>query len=132
MTGSSPSGTLGEMEEEGKELIREIEALPKQGRRRLYTADLRRRGVAFVEKRIAAGGSESKASVEVEIHQATITDWRGGKKRTATKATKATKRIRPVEVVEPAKKSGPVLVLGGARVEGLTLADVLVLVKGLR
>ncbi len=31
-TGGSPSGTLGEMEEEGKELLREIEALPKQCR----------------------------------------------------------------------------------------------------
>ncbi|MGH1341333.1 MAG: IS630 transposase-related protein [Nannocystales bacterium] len=119
------------MEEEGQALFREIEALPKQGRRRLYTADLRRRVIAFVEKRIAAGGSESKASVEVGIHQATITGWRGGKKRNA-KATKATKRVRPIELVEPAKKSGPVLVLGSARVEGLTLDDVLVLVKGLR
>ena len=117
------------MEEEGKELLREIEALPKQGRRRLYTASLRRRVVAFVEKRIAAGGSESKASVEVGIHQATITGWRGGKKRNARKATK---RVRPIELVEPAKKSGPVLFLGAARVEGLTLADVLVLVKGLQ
>ena len=117
------------MEEEGRELFREIEALPKQGRRRLYTASLRRRVVAFVEKRIAAGGSESKASVEVGIHQATITDWRGGKKRNAKKATK---RVRPIELVEPAKKSGPVLFLGTARVEGLTLADVLVLVKGLQ
>ena len=117
------------MEEEGKALFREIEALPKQGRRRLYTASLRRRVIAFVEKRIADGGSESKASAEVGIHQATITGWRGGKKQDPKKATK---RVRPVEVVEPAKKSGPVLVLGGARVEGLTLADVLVLVKGLR
>ena len=117
------------MEEEGKELFREIEALPKQGRRRLYTASLRRRVIAFVEKRIAAGGSESKASAEVGIHQATITGWRGGKKRNAKKATK---RVRPVEVVEPVRRSDPVLVLGAARVEGLTLADVLVLVKGLR
>ena len=84
MTCRSPSVTLGEMEEEAKELFREIEALPEQGRRRLYTASLRRRVVAFVEKRIAAGGSESKASVEVGIHQATITDWRGGKKRNAS------------------------------------------------
>lgn len=105
------------MEEEGKELFREIEALSKQGRRRLYTAGLRRRVVAFVEKRIAAGGSESKASLGVGIHQATITDWRGGKKRNAKKATQ---RVRPIEFVEPPKRSGPILFSGAARVEGRT------------
>jgi len=120
------------MQNEAEKLFREVEALPKQGRRRLYTADLRRRVVAFVEKRIAAGGTESSASVELGIHQATITDWRGGKKRRRTKTTKATKRVRPVELVAPAKAETMVLVLGAsARVEGLTIDHVVALVKGL-
>ena len=48
-------------------MFREIEAMPKAGRRWLCTASLRRRVVPFVEKRIAAGGSESNGKLELRL-----------------------------------------------------------------
>ena len=116
---------------EAEALFDEVAALPMNGRRRLYTADLRRRVLAFIEKRIAEGGSECKASAELGIHQATITGWRGGKKRSPKKRHRATK-VRAVEVVATTREStGPVLLFGsGARIEGLSTVDIIALVKG--
>jgi len=117
------------MQDEARKLWAEVEALPKRGQRRLYTADLRRRVVAFIERRIAAGISETNASAELGINQATVADWRGRRKTQAKNPT----RVRAVEIVESHESSKPVLILGAsARVEGLSVADVLTLVKGLR
>ena len=121
------------MDDKADELQREVEQLPKSGRRRLYSEELKRRVLAYVERRIAGGSTESKASVELGIHQATISDWRGRKKRRTKKSKPKSSRVRSVEVVASPKRGGLVLVFGtGTRVEGVTVEDVVALAKELR
>ncbi len=56
-----------------------------RGRRRLYTAALRRRMVALVERRVATSGTESSASAELGLHRAALRDSRSKRKRNRTK-----------------------------------------------
>ena len=126
------------MDAELLKLRKVIEGLPKVGRRRAYTADVRRRILAFVGHEVAAGRSEAAACNAVGMHQATVSEWNGSRKRRASTKKKSTPRVRAVEVVAPevtGSSSSSRLSLafpGGARVDGLTIADVVVFAKGLR
>ncbi|MBL4683414.1 MAG: hypothetical protein JKY37_02400 [Nannocystaceae bacterium] len=128
------------MDAELLELRRTIAKLPKVGRRRAYTADIRGRIVAFVAREVAAGRSEAAACNAVGMHQATVSEWNGGRKKRASAKKKSAPRARVVEVVaaKPAASSPPapsplsLLFPAGVRVDGLTIADVAAFAKAVR
>lgn len=118
------------MDPELDEIKKRLEALPRSGRKRRYTADLKRRVVAYVQRQVAEGKTESAVSRELGLFQGTVSDWRTGGVR--TKPRKQT-TVRPVELARNEKAPALTLVLGDeARVEGLSLAQVIEVVKALR
>lgn len=82
------------------------------------------------------GQSGAAACKAIGMHQATVSEWRKGpRRRAATKKTKRPTRVRPVEVAVgpgPVSSSLTLQFPGGARVEGLELADVVELARALR
>jgi len=89
--------------------------------------------LSYIAGRIADGTTESAACKDLGMHQATIAVWTGRKKTGGAKKTAAS-RVRAVEVVAVApEQSRRTLVLpGGVRVDGLSLADVVEVIKALR
>jgi len=122
---------LGHMDPEVEDIKKRVEALPRIGGKRQYTADLKRRVIAYVERRIADGSSECAASKELGFFQGTIGEWRRGGSR--GKSKKSRSRVRPVELAPPKKQELLTLVLAGnVRVEGLSLEQVIEVAKALR
>ncbi len=124
------------MDVELEDLRRRLAELPVEGGKRQYTADVKRRVLGYVERRIAGGATEAAACKAVGMHQATIAVWNGRKKRATAKPRpkpKAT-RVRAVEVVAtPAKSDSWTLVFpGGAHVDGLGLEQVVEVAKAFR
>jgi hypothetical protein len=117
---------------DAEQLKKRIGGLTKIGGKRQYTAALKKDVLEYVAGRISAGATEAAACNELELHQATVTGWRKGPRRRAEKDTAAPSRIRRVEIAAPTRASEMVLVLpGGARVEGLGLADIVELARSL-
>lgn len=116
---------------DAEQLKKRIAGLIKIGGKRQYTAALKKDVLEYVAARISAGASEAAACNELELHQATVTGWRKGPRRRGEKEA-APSRIRRVEIAAPTSAREVVLVLpGGARVEGLGLADVVELARSL-
>ena len=110
------------MEMRAKELRRRLAELPagRTGKRR-YPEDVRAAVVKHVRERKREGVSEAEACKELGIHAATVHGW--GRGRGA---------VRAVEV-EPEAPGGAVTVVlpSGVRIEGLSLAALIAVVKGL-
>lgn len=110
---------------EARRLREAIEA-QERGRGKRYDPALRARIVAFAEKRRAEGRSWMAIATELGIAFETVRRWCGGRgARTAL-------ALRPVEVIaEPLSTPLSVTSRAGLRVEGVTLDDVIVLVRAL-
>ena len=121
------------MDGEAEKIRRRIEALPKRGNKRQYTAAVKQAVLDFVAQCGEAGQTEAAACKAIGMHQATVSEWRGGRRpRDSTKAKRPT-RVRPVEVAPAHVTSSLTLQFpGGARVEGLALSQVIELAKALQ
>ena len=108
-----------------------MEQLPKRGRRRQYTADVKRRVLAYRERRLADGASEATACKELGLDQSTVVQWRSGR-RTQKRRSGRGDIVRPVEVAAPRTGQLVLVLPGDARVEGLSLEQVVQLAKALR
>ena len=102
------------------------------GRRR-YTAPLKRDLIAYARARQAEGWIQRRIAEALGVSKATVCCWIGKRgKRSAAAKTKVA-RIKPVAVTLPVRRSSsPSLVLAsGHRVEGLSVAELITLVKAL-
>lgn len=117
---------------EVEELRRKLESLPRMGKRRIYTAALKKRVLEMVEGMVAKGMKSSSACEALGIHQGTVSDWRkGGRERRSTPKKRG--RVKPVEIATPSMASELVMVLpGGARVEGLNVDQLIELTRALQ
>ena len=87
------------MDGEAEKIRRRIEALPKRGNKRQYTAAVKQAVLEFVVRCGEAGQTEAAACKAIGMHQATVSEWRVGRRnRTAAKMAKRPTRVRPVEV----------------------------------
>lgn len=125
------------MESEIETIKAQLEKLPKRAGKRQYTAAAKQAVVRFVTRWTEAGRTESSACEALGIHQATVANWRRGRKRRAAPKPKLepATRVRPIEVasVEQSRLGALALHLpGDARVEGLTVEDLVRLIEGLR
>lgn len=117
---------------DAEQLKKRIAGLTKIGGKRQYTAALKKDLLDYVAARIAAGTSEAAACNELELHQATVTGWRKGPRHRSEKGPAVASRIRRVEIAASTRAREVVLVFpGGARVEGLGLADIVELARSL-
>jgi transposase-like protein len=121
------------------ELKRRIDELPVSvdGRRR-YTGELKQVVVEHVERRCAEGTTAAAACRELGIHKATLVGWMKAtgrrKKGPASKRRQSSPaaRMRAVQLTESKHDSALVVLLpGGARVEGLSIAQLGELAKAL-
>lgn len=121
------------------ELKQRIEQLAAGGAgRRRYPPEIRKLVMAHVKRRKAEGGSAASACRELGVHKGTIIGWQrdGETRKKKTAPSKAIKPVgavpvRAVEVTD-APSQGPVVVLlGGARVEGLSIVQLAQLARAL-
>ena len=117
------------MKSELEELHGRLAALPKQGRKRMYTTDLKRRVLEYCEARVASGATESTACGELGVDQSTVSVWRRGR-RGGTKGRNGC--VRAVELEQQPSRVSPTLVVGSVRVEGLSLAELIEAARALR
>ncbi len=118
------------MDPEIEELKKRVESVPRVGRKRRYTADLKRRVIAYVEKQIADGKTESWASKELGLFQGTVSEWRRGRSR--AKPRTSCDRVRPVELAQTEGETLTLVLGGEARIEGLSLEQAIEVAKALR
>jgi transposase-like protein len=114
------------MDEQLKELKRRVERTRKNAAgHREYDEELRAGIVEYVSRRQDEGATQAAVARELGITQRTIWGWMRRERRDV---------VRPVVLVEdvPVESTrGRTLVLpSGARIEGLTLGDVLELLRG--
>ena len=113
--------------QEARRLRKELEA-QERGRGKRYDRALRARVVAFAEKRRGEGRTWTAIATELGARFETVRRWCTGRRpRTAL-------ALRPVEVIAEAATPSLALALvsqGGLRVEGVTLDDVVALVRAL-
>ena len=124
------------MDIEAEQIRRRLEALPKRANKRRYTAAVKQAVLEFIAQRVGEGSSEAAACKSIGMHQATVSEWRNGpRRRASTDTAEAATRVRPVEVAVmpgPSSRSLTLELPGGARVEGLELAQVIELARALR
>lgn len=110
-------------------LLRQAMEAHDRGRGRRYDPALRARVAAFAEKRRAEGATWKAIAAELGATFETVRRW--CRRRVASTRTAAL-ALRPVEVVaQPVASSLAVVARSGVRVEGVTLDDVIVLVRAL-
>lgn len=112
-------------EDQIRSLRRRLAAAEGRGRRG-YGAVLRDQVVAVARAWVQGGGSRYALATSLGLSDATLRRW--------TKSTTSAARIRAVDVIEADDEhAGLVAVLpGGIRLEGLTIAHVVELVRRLR
>lgn len=117
---------------EVEELRRKLDNLPRVGKRRIYTAALKRRVLETVDAMVADGMKQAHACEALGIHQGTVADWkRGGRRMRST--SKKRSRVVPVEVAATSPAAELTMVLpGGIRVEGLKVDQLIELTKALQ
>jgi transposase-like protein len=126
----------GMTENELKELRKRIEKAPRNQRgRRQYGPELRRNGLRYAEEHLAEGASVGEVASALGVKAGTLQTW--------LKSEERRKRgMRSVRVVEEGTKErggepqapgrGAVMVLAnGARIEGLTMRELIELTRGL-
>lgn len=127
---------ITELERRGAALKAELAAYRKRFRTRSTSLELKRAAVAFVDEGVAVGMWPGHAAQLVGSSASTVEKWRAA----LTDADIQPAGLLPVEVVDdpirpmppPSLASQPVLISpGGWRVEGLTLAELLALLRTL-
>lgn len=109
-------------------LLRQAIEAHDRGRGRRYSPELRARVAAFAAKRRAEGATWKAIAAELGATFETVRRWG----RRPSRSSRTALALRPVEVVaKPVASSLAVVALSGLRVEGLTLDDVIVLVRAL-
>jgi len=113
------------MQKEVSELKRAIRSAPRNDRgRRRYGADLRNRVVDLAVRWRSKGHAVSKLARELGVRDSMLSEWL---RKSASK-----RRVRSVEVVDEAPSSHVGLTMklpSGARIEGLSLEDVVLLLR---
>jgi transposase len=118
-------------------LDRELRALRRRldkitrGRGRRYPVAVRERVQAWVGKRLAGGARWEELSRELDIAAATLQHW-------MTLHSAAEVALRPVDVIEaiasstaPAARTLTIMAPSGLRVEGVTVADAIAILRGM-
>ena len=109
-------------------LLRQAIEAHDRGRGRRYSPELRARVAAFAEKRRAEGATWKAIATELGATFETVRRWG----RRPPRSSRSALALRPVEVVaKPVASSLAIVALSGLRVEGVTLDDVIVLVRAL-
>jgi len=109
--------------------LRAAVAVLARGRGRKYPADLRRRILAWVDREVARGTSETECGEAIDIPMHRFEYWRQSERaRDKTPAA-----LVPVEVIADPRASGIAIVTpDGYRIEGLTFAEALAALGALR
>ena len=115
-------------------LAAEVGALPKNsGGNRRYPAALRRTILAARSRYVAAGGSTREFAAQLGVHSATLAYWSEGK-RNAKKKSRVRRVVVSDEPVVAATDTTPtvavVVLPGGARIEGLTMQQLIAIARG--
>jgi hypothetical protein len=114
------------MDRELRDLRRQLDAIPR-GRGRRFPAPLRERLVAWVTARRVRGDWWCELARELGIPAGTLQRW-----ATPRPACQRVMALRPVDVVgEPASRTVTLVSPSGLRVEGVMIADVITILRGL-
>src|ERR1043165_2312182 len=108
-----------------RELRRQLDAIPR-GRGRRIPLALRARVTAWVAKRRERGDGWSELVRKTGVSMLTLQRW-------STPRSNRPVRLRRVEVAEPAQVERTIVLVSptGLRIEGLTTADVIAILRGL-
>ena len=94
---------------------------------------VRRDAIAYTRRRLAHGATQADVARELAVTAMTVGRWLSmATKPPRTKPQQSKPKLRPVRVVDPSKPSGAAIVVTtalGLRIEGLTAADVIALVR---
>lgn len=129
-----------DVKETAAKLKEELEARRELGTRGRFTDALRQRVLEYLRARQQQGGTQEEVARELGMSSWTLSRWSGQARRAETgEAASAPGAQRPaafraVEVKSAATGRTGALVLhapGGVKVEGLGLADVVALLRGL-
>jgi hypothetical protein len=96
------------------------------GRGRRYPRVLRERIVAYAQVRRAESASWARIAAELELQYETVRRW-----CLDANAVVASRAILPVEVVGDLRASLAVVAPSGLRIEGVTLADAIAVLRAL-
>jgi transposase-like protein len=119
---------------EGKKLRTEIAAL-RPGRRRRYSPELRGRILDWVEQGLEEGASETACGEALGIPMHRFGEWRREERAREHEAATTEVAFVPIETTVDALVGHGALVLvapSGDRVEGLTMAEAIAMLKALR
>lgn len=113
------------MDRKLQDLRRRLDTIPR-GRGRRFPAVLRERIVAWTVERRARGDGWCELSREIGIPAGTLKRW-------ATPSFEGTVPLRPVDVIgdEPSGRLVTLVAPSGLRVEGVTVADAITILRGL-
>jgi hypothetical protein len=123
------SAVTMKLTDEARKLRAEV-AILRGGRGRKYPSDLRRRILDWVDREVASGASESECGEALVVPMHRFELWRQRDREREVEQVPA--EFVPVEVAA-AVGGGLVLAMpGGYRVEGLTVAETIAMLKALR
>lgn len=126
----------GMTENELKELRKRIANTPKNQRgRRLYGPELKREGLRYAEEHLGKGASVGEVAVSLGLKAGTLQTWLKRKER-GERGVRAVRLVdeRPRERQGEKEESGKgavVVLANGARIEGLTMRELIELTRGL-
>jgi hypothetical protein len=108
-----------------QDLRRRLDTIPR-GRGRRFPAALRERIVAWTAERRARGDEWCELSRELGIPAGTLKRW-------TTPSPEGPFSLRPVDVIddEPPGRTVTIVAPSGLRVEGVTIADAITILRGL-
>jgi hypothetical protein len=123
--------------EEGSRLASEIAKRPS--RTSHLPKEVLRAALAYARRRSSAGASQVTIARELGVSSVTVARWVSGGNaaggRQGKPAKKSTKRMRPVRVIDsdrsPATTTIAATTRDGLRIEGLTVQNLIVLLRGL-
>lgn len=109
-----------------RDLRRRLDAVPR-GRGRRFPAPLRERVVAWVTARRARGVGWRELSRELGVPARTLEHW-----ALLRPEPEHIVALRPIDVIdEPSCRTVTVVAPSGVRIEGVTIADVITILRGL-
>jgi hypothetical protein len=117
------------LSDETKQLRAEVAAL-HPGRGRKYPAELRWRILGWVDRELAAGSHEAACGLALGIPSHRFEEWRRRERERDADAVSAT--LVPVEVSGALAAPLTLTTPSGFRIEGLTLADAIAILRALR
>jgi DNA-binding transcriptional regulator YiaG len=89
--------------------------------------------IAYTRRRRAQGASQAEIARELGVTTMTTARWLSMSSTPKPKRPKRVPRMRSVRVVDPPAAASAIVAISreGLRIEGLTVADLIVLVRGL-